>query len=62
MKLKIVSDGTPKGTTVTNEDGNVVLENVTEIAVLVDKDKCTAMLTVVNPIVDIKNIEREDMT
>ena len=57
MKLRIVSDGTPKGTNVSDADTGEKLDLVTNVDIHMGIDQIEATLTILDPILDIHNLK-----
>jgi hypothetical protein len=53
MLLKIISDGTPRGTRVIDADTGELVEKVTHVDVHIDVDNIRAWIQVVQPELDI---------
>ena len=56
MKLKVISDGSPKGTAVVDVDKGVPLENVKSVKLDMDANEVTATIVVANVQADIRAV------
>ena len=57
MKLRIVSDGTPMGTNISDADTGEKLDLVTNVDIHIGIDRMEATLTILDPILDISNLK-----